>query len=128
MQATSQSCAPAVVVRLFCTASGICVGMEESGFDGLAIEKDKTNWQSYKKSFPHPSVLRVGITKLTRNQIRTLVGQHYQARSRYLVCKDYPLFPDWFEFRSAKLRNIAARKCRAAVTCTNGRRSSYGSY
>lgn len=124
MQATNQSCEPAVVIKLFCRAGRLSVGIEKYWLDvGLAVEKDETPWQPYQKIFRHPSA---EITKLT--QVCTPAAQHYQVRSRYWGWKNYPLFPGWFEFRSAKWRNITARKCRAEVTCTNGRRSSYGSY
>ncbi len=66
MQATSQSCQPAVAVELFCGVGGFSFGIEQVGFDvGLALQKDETTCQSYPKDFPHLSALRADIVKLT---------------------------------------------------------------
>jgi len=114
MQATSQSCQPAVAVELFCGVGGFSFGIEQVGFDvGLALQKDETTCQSYPKDFPHLSALRADIVKLTGERIRTLVlvAEHCQMRSRLV-----------------KSQNYQARKCRALFTCTSSGKSSYGSY
>lgn len=129
MQATSQSCQPAVAVELFCGMGGLSLGIEQVGFDvGLAVEKDETTYQSYRKNFPHTSVLRAEIAKLTGDRIRALVVEHYQVRSRFVGWKDYCLFLDLFKFYSTKWRDIARAEMSCVLICTSGGKSSYGSY